>query len=297
VYDDASSDATWERLQALAAGEPRLRVFRQQRNQGVGNHNAALAAARGDFIAWCSDDDRYLPGHLQASVDYLLAHPQVGMVQSSFIDAVEAGTSEFRAPRPLRSASPILIDRQRLAAYMVRYYDWPFHPSSIVMRRSVLEDVGSFDLRFALADTDWFVRVAERHRIALLARHGVLNRRHAGNWSNRVGSARMQAEIFTILEHSFDRMWPGASPRKTFWRFVWRWNVRARLLLTIRARLRTGHLEAARAGWAVLLNETGRPGSWAGLKPAIERLGSLAIAWLAGHSRGFRGPRESVSPL
>ncbi len=44
VVDDASTDATWERISQLARGEPRLRVFRHEINQGKG---AALRTAFG----------------------------------------------------------------------------------------------------------------------------------------------------------------------------------------------------------------------------------------------------------
>ncbi len=117
--------------------------------------------------------------------------------------------------------------------FLIRYYNWPFHPSTIVMRREVWEQVGEFDASYALADTDWFVRVAERFSVAMLPRHGVVNRRHAGNWSNRVGSARMQREIFEIVERSLVRFWPGGSARRIFWRAAWRANVRLRLAWTL----------------------------------------------------------------
>lgn len=42
VVDDASRDRTWEQLQLFAATEPRLRLFRHERNQGKG---AALRTA------------------------------------------------------------------------------------------------------------------------------------------------------------------------------------------------------------------------------------------------------------
>jgi len=161
------------------------------------------------------------------------------------------------------------------------------------MRREVWENTGPFDAAYALADTDWFVRAAERFPVALLPRHGVLNRRHSGNWSNRVGSARMQAEIFEIVERAMVRRWPRGGAGRVCWRAVWRANVRLRLLLTARARLRSGHGDAAAAAWSTLARATG----------------TRALAWLDGpgqrwirHSAaryqpGLPEARQSVSPL
>ena len=62
------------------------------------------------------------------------------------------------------------------------------------MRREVWEQVGEFDAAYALCDTDWLCARPNGSEIAML-RHGGsewINRRHADNWSNRLGSARMQ---------------------------------------------------------------------------------------------------------
>jgi glycosyltransferase involved in cell wall biosynthesis len=294
VADDASTDGTREALASLAAGDPRVLIIRQQKNSGgVENWNAAMTATRGDLIAWCSDDDRYLPGHLEAAHEYLKTHPEVGLVHSGFVDALEfAGEGARTEFRPLRSQTPLLVNRRNLFPYLIRHYDWPFHPSTIVMRREVWEQVGSFDPAYALADTDWFVRAAEQYSAALLPRHGTLNRRHGGNWSNRVGSAQMQTEIFAIVDRAMLRRWPAPSSQRVLWRAVWRVNVCLRLALTMRARIRGGHAEAACAAWQALLRLVGR--CHAG---GFGRLGEKVIRQRAERIALPVGSRQSLSPL
>jgi glycosyltransferase involved in cell wall biosynthesis len=300
VADDASTDGTQEMLAALAAGDPRVKVIRRETNSGgVANCNAAMEAASGDLIAWCSDDDRFLPGHLEASAAFLEAHPEIGLVHSGFIDAVETAEESSIEPRRLRArkrsgaGAPLIVGPGNLFGYLTRYYDWPFHPSTLVIRREVWQRVGLFDPAYALTDTDWFVRAAETFPAALLPRHGVLNRRHRGNWSNRVGSARMQGEIFEIVERAMVRRWPGWRPQRTFWRAVWRANVRLRLLLTLRARIRGGHGNAACAAWTGLLQHTGRSApAW------FKRAGEILIRrWTCAREPRFEDARQSVSPL
>jgi len=294
VSDDASTDGTARVLGEWSGRDPRVRIFRREENSGgVENWNYAIAQTSGEFIAWCSDDDRFLPEHLNQSLAYLDAHPEVGLVHSSFIDALETETADERLPRPLRRAAPLIVDRGGMFRYLTRYYDWPFHPSTIVMRRAVWEGTGEFDPTFALADTDWFVRAMERYPAALLPAHGVLNRRHPGNWSNRLGSARMQREIFEIVEQAIERRWPSRHPRKILWRAIWRANVRARLALTLWARLRSGHSEASLAAWYGFSRDTGRrlPG-W------LECAGAMAIRqFLRKRPAKFVDVRQSVSPL
>jgi len=70
VADDASTDSTWAALTELAGGEPRVRIFERERNSGgAENWSFAIGQTRGDYIAWCSDDDRFTSGHLEASVE------------------------------------------------------------------------------------------------------------------------------------------------------------------------------------------------------------------------------------
>jgi len=294
VADDASTDGTWAMLTELATQETRLRVFRHEKNTGgVENWNFAIRQTAGDYIAWCSDDDRFLPDHLAASVAYLDAHPGIGMVHSGFLDSIETESGSEVQQRPLRFAQDTMLDRESLLTYLTRYYDWPFHPSTIVMRRKVWNEVGPFDATYALADTDWFVRAVEKFPVAMLARHGVLNRRHPGNWSNRLGSAKMQREIFRIVEGSIDRLFPKEAVLRSSWKLIWRTNVRLRLLLTLRARAGTGHADAACAAWTQLFEGTGlrMPG-------AFRRAGEVLIRkWSGRRAPVFDSARQSVSPL
>jgi glycosyltransferase involved in cell wall biosynthesis len=294
VADDASTDSTWAALSELAKGDPRLKIFRRQRNSGgVENWSFAIAQTHGDYIAWCSDDDRFTPGHLEASVEYLDKNPEVGLVHAAFIDAIEGPAAAEMQSRPLRFPESRIIAPRDLLGYLTRYYDWPFHPSTLVLRRAVWERVGAFNPAYALADTDWFVRAVEQFPAAMLAHHGVYNRRHSGNWSNRLGSARMQREIFEIVEGSIERHWPPGHPRRLAWRAVWRTNVRLRLLLTLRARLKSGHAEPACAAWDMLTRGTGRK-----LPQTVVRAGRVAIRWWCGRRKPqFEDARQSVSPL
>ncbi|HEV8144783.1 MAG TPA: glycosyltransferase family 2 protein, partial [Bryobacteraceae bacterium] len=256
VSDDASRDATWSTLLKLEHRDPRVRIFRQASNTGgAGNWNLALRQARGDVLALCSDDDRWLPAHLAQSLAFLEAHPEFGMVHSGFVDAIETSNGSQQATRRRRSNLPLIVNHSNLLGYMTRYFDWPFHPSTLVFRRELWKQIGEFNPRYALTDTDWFVRVAEHFEIAMLPVDGVINRRHAGNWSNRLGSAHMQREIFEIVEGAIGRRKPWVRP---WWRLLWRNNARLRLVLTIRARLRTGHGNAACTAWSALMNGTGR---------------------------------------
>jgi glycosyltransferase involved in cell wall biosynthesis len=77
VADDASTDGTAELLERLDRENPgKLVILRNERNLGVtGNHNVALGACRGNYIAWIGGDDLMLPGKLRAQVRHMEANP------------------------------------------------------------------------------------------------------------------------------------------------------------------------------------------------------------------------------
>lgn len=72
VADDASSDRTAEIVAAIAAADPRVRLIRLEENGGVARaRNAALAAARGRFIAFLDSDDLWLPQKLERQIAFM----------------------------------------------------------------------------------------------------------------------------------------------------------------------------------------------------------------------------------
>jgi len=74
IADDASGDRTAAIVEAAAAQDPRVRLIRLVQNGGVARaRNAALAAARGRFIAFLDSDDLWLPEKLEHQVSFMQA--------------------------------------------------------------------------------------------------------------------------------------------------------------------------------------------------------------------------------
>jgi glycosyltransferase involved in cell wall biosynthesis len=79
VSDNASTDETPDVLKAF--DDRRLRSNRQQTNIGlVGNWNACLAQAKGEYIVFVSDDDIVEPWFLDRCIDVVRSEPGVPIV-------------------------------------------------------------------------------------------------------------------------------------------------------------------------------------------------------------------------
>lgn len=257
VFDDASPDNTYGILSEEFKGHPIVKILKQPVNTGgVPNWNAAINACSGDYIAWCSDDDRWFAWHLEKSIDFMLKHPNVGMVHSGYCTSFEP-TKESHDLfnkideeifdkidfEKLRSETPIFTEKNDILKYYVKYYNWPFHPSTLVFTREVWNVVGEFDPKYELADTDWFLKVACNFTVAYVPSYGVLNRRHPNNWSNEMGGAKMQKEQIRMVDELL-KDYPKTLSNSIL-KLRWRFLFNQLLLRMYISRARAGNFNAA----------------------------------------------------
>jgi hypothetical protein len=147
VVDDASTDGTGEVLADVASQDPRVRVLRQEEPGGAPRaRNRGLDDARGEFVAFLDDDDRWLPSKLERQVSFLADHPQVVLVGCHYRTVVEGADQalDFRGPSELTgddllwwnflgSASNAVVVPRRLPEAVrfdpefPAYQDWDFY--------------------------------------------------------------------------------------------------------------------------------------------------------------------------
>ncbi len=83
VVDNASTDSTWEEVQALVAADSRVRAFRNEHNIGpVRNWMACAQLARGQFCKILWSDDLIEPDYLNDCMPYM-QDPDVGFVYTA----------------------------------------------------------------------------------------------------------------------------------------------------------------------------------------------------------------------
>lgn len=73
VVDDASTDGTWQRIEAAAAEEPRLQIHRHEVNQGKGAAlRTGFARVSGDIVIVQDADKEYDPAEYAGLIDPIL---------------------------------------------------------------------------------------------------------------------------------------------------------------------------------------------------------------------------------
>lgn len=143
VSDNASTDDTAEVLREF--NDKRLRVLRQETNIGADpNWNACLAAARGEYVCFVSDDDRIFPWLLERCVDVIGKQSQIPIVVAlSNVHLVSSGqTRPTRTSRHLGSGIRNGIDV--LLEYLTD--EITVSISSMMLRTEVLRSRGGIAL-------------------------------------------------------------------------------------------------------------------------------------------------------
>ena len=157
IVDDGSTDGTADFLARLT--DPRVHLLTQARAGLTASLNRAVRESTGRLVGRMDADDMARPERLARQVEFLNAHPEVGLLGSGCREVTVSG-AVVRTLRPP-------LDDAALRARLIRVN--PFIHSSVVIRRDVLDRVGLYDERLAVAqDYDLWLRVARVTRMANL---------------------------------------------------------------------------------------------------------------------------------
>lgn len=164
VVDDGSTDGSAR----VAAGFPRVRLLRQAPQGQATARNQAVAASRGELLAFLDADDLWPSTKLEVQAGYLRDHPEVDGVLGRQKLLVEPGV-----PLPPWVYREGGLERAGAGA----------QPLSLVTRRAVWDLVGPFTPGLLFADdTDWLMRAHELDVRIEMLEEVVLHRRiHGAN--------------------------------------------------------------------------------------------------------------------
>jgi glycosyltransferase involved in cell wall biosynthesis len=150
VFDQSDPDLPWPEL---PPGR-RLVLVRNQRTPGLaGARNSGILAATGELVAFCDDDDEWLPEKLARQVARLLATPSAAVSTTGILVRYKDRTTTRLAPTVLVTHRQLL--RSRLTE---------LHPSTVLAhRRQLLDDIGLVDEEIPgsyAEDYEWLLRAS-----------------------------------------------------------------------------------------------------------------------------------------
>ncbi|HEY7654411.1 MAG TPA: glycosyltransferase [Methylomirabilota bacterium] len=183
VVDDGSTDRTGALLAAVS--DSRVTVLSQPPAGLTVSLNRGLARAKGEMVARMDADDVAMPERFARQIAFLEAHPDIGVVGTGCLEMGPTG-EVVRVVRPPERDPAI---RRALIR------ENPFVHASVMMRRGVLDRVGGYDERFAVAqDYDLWMRLSATTQLANIPEPLLIRRLVPGRVSATRDRERLTAE-------------------------------------------------------------------------------------------------------
>jgi len=178
VVDDGSIDET--PIVVKKFSDARVKYFWQE-NAGVSTaRNRGISESSGDLIAFLDADDVWDPHKLEKQVEALRADTKLGLVHCGMLEVdIDTGETIKKHPEGMEGwiAHEIALWESRTIG----------SPSTVVVPRKVIEEVGGFDPQLTHGeDWEFFLRVARRFKIGFVPDSLVLYRTHTKNASMNV---------------------------------------------------------------------------------------------------------------
>ena len=182
IVDDGSTDETTAIIETYS--DSRIKYLRNAKNMGLTKSlNIGLNETGGEFVARIDADDVSLPMRLETQLEFLESRPDLGVVGSEMDVVGDRGirVGGFGVPRVHSMIVWRLLFERPLA-----------HPT-VMMRRSVLTEVGGYNEEFSVAqDYELWTRLVFVTRFANLPEVLVRYRTHQGAISREHGREQVE---------------------------------------------------------------------------------------------------------
>lgn len=209
ILDDASTDTT-ETIVAdfikmeVAQGSSRITYIRNEKNLGIAaNRNAALAKARGKYVAMLDSDDIWISTEkLAKQVAFLEAHQHDKIPYA----LVGSWMKKIDPQGKTTDAKQFCVEDSAIRKQI--FYSNQFAQSSVLIVKQAILDAGGYNTAYPVnEDYDIWLTLGTKYKFANIPEYMIDYRIHATNimGSKRVLAAKLFIEI--IKKHS--REYPG----------------------------------------------------------------------------------------
>ena len=201
IADDGSTDDTPDCVAAFRHSRLRYLKLSHTGCQSV-PRNRALDEATGSYVAFLDDDDIWMPEKLEYQIEGLHQAPAA---EFSYTDARFLYPDGSTSPRVLRHRH-----KQRGPVFDPLLVECFIHPSTILVRRALVDRVGGFDETLHSVETyEWYLRLAYRAGAEFVDEPLVHVRRHSGQISGQreVVTYEEMVVLLRALHQRFDLTW------------------------------------------------------------------------------------------
>ncbi|MCT7964361.1 glycosyltransferase [Laspinema sp. D1] len=191
VINDGSTDRTGEIVSNFT--DSRIQVFSFPNSGAPKSRNVGFSKSSGEYIAFLDADDLWTPDKLEAQLQALQAHPEVG-VAYSWSDCIDE-SSCF-----LRRGGHITVNGDAYPQLLMM--DILENGSNPLIRRQALLEINGFDETLpAGQDWDLYLRLALRYHFVTVPRSQVLYRISDQSLSSNV--FKLETGCLQVIENTY----------------------------------------------------------------------------------------------
>jgi len=193
IVDNYSTDNTEKLIRSY--NDKRIRYFKNQ-NKGIVavNRNFGIKKAKGELIAFCDDDDLWMPYKLEKQVAEFEKDDQVALVCTNGIAFNETGETGLTIKSHLRESD---------FTFKSLIFSNHICNSSVIVRKSVINDVGMLDEDskiFGAEDYYLWVQLAKKYSIKYINLPLIKYRTHPGAYRrNEIESLALEKHVLIKL--------------------------------------------------------------------------------------------------
>lgn len=146
--------------------------------------NYGLTKVTGDYIAFCDDDDIWLPEKIQKQIDCFQQNPDIGLVYTDYVSFSDKGDVS-------RSSNLHTNIEQQIYHNKI-----PF--SSVLIRRDVIDKAGDFDERMVLKASEDFLFLT---KIISISKHVYLEQPLMRYRLNPQGISQIEGSVLKKIKY------------------------------------------------------------------------------------------------
>lgn len=159
IIDDGSSDNSFKIIQEYKLLDNRVKVIRRRENKGlIYSLNEGLELAKGKYIARIDSDDIALSERFEKQICFLEKRKDIDILATHIL---AIGNENLEKKMQIEKRYNLLIDENNMEN--VIFDDIPICHPSVIMKKSVLEDLGGYSYKYPCAeDYDLWIRALKK---------------------------------------------------------------------------------------------------------------------------------------
>lgn len=193
ISEDGSTDNTLNIIKQYSEKDARIKIFAHE-NMGIAlSFNQAIKLIENEWIVRMDADDIMMPNRMERQVAFIQENPDIAVASSFVYNIDENGKIIAKYESPL-------TNREIVADRVKRNHAIGFHHPAVIMRKSVVQEVGGYRQEFfPTEDLDLWNRIAERGYTILVQPEYLLKYRIHGT-STSISRAKTQAQKIRWIE-------------------------------------------------------------------------------------------------